>query len=332
MWLCTRHSCGAVVADLAVLEMHAKTHTTTRKRKLGLKLKQTSETLPNKKPNVECRPPLPAPEGKQRGNSNQPRCTLANACEVVTDNEQHLGSHSVTKEPFHETSAEVACTRAEKSQERTEPDHMPVCSSDGHRFRSLVETNAIDCNRTIRSDVNGTPTGCRVQHPAANTTSNGCHFCPWIGCEFSTADQKNMKAHTRSHTGEKRFHCKMVGCPFKSSRSGDLREHTRIHTGEKPFACTWEGCSYATAQTSNLKRHILVHTGKKPFACTWGSCGYRATTASNLKQHVRTHTHERPFGCSWDGCEYRAARGSELKKHLRKHKEGVHAKVKNQSA
>jgi hypothetical protein len=340
-WLCTRGGCGMAFADLAVLEAHAKSHTepSQRKRKTSASSSSSHSALqPRKKP--------------KNSTPNEFVCTFDTDCVFTTDDEQHLRSH------IHEHVSEQDVTSGSVQSRRVEEhlrswahagEHPFVCPREGCWFRARtaqgLEQHVIRSNHTNRrknEDACLPPhrkqarvevqahsqvqVQVQVQEPVSKAAA--CR-CPWAGCNFSTALKRNLKAHTRSHTGERPFHCVWNGCSYSSSRAGDLKQHARTHTGEKPFVCGWEGCDYTAAQASNLKRHSLVHTGERPFPCTWDGCEYRSTTASNLKHHARTHTRERPFGCTWDGCEYRAARAGDLKKHLRKHTTRVHTAEKS---
>ncbi|GFQ83086.1 zinc finger protein 16 [Trichonephila clavata] len=61
----------------------------------------------------------------------------------------------------------------------------------------------------------------------------------------------------------------------------NLRRHTRLHTGEKPYECN--ECHWAFNQKNNLTSHKRLHTITKPFDCP--KCLKKYTRRDTLKKH-----------------------------------------------
>ena len=136
---------------------------------------------------------------------------------------------------------------------------------------------------TIKSDSNHI--NFKLQKPIVTTN----RVLPDSNLPTSLSDLPHQTVDAGGYLKQRRkiHQCDFPGCDKVYTKSSHLKAHKRTHTGEKPYECSWEGCSWKFARSDELTRHYRKHTGSKPFKCHL--CSRSFSRSDHLSLHMKRH-------------------------------------------
>ncbi|KAI9644935.1 hypothetical protein NHQ30_006969 [Ciborinia camelliae] len=123
------------------------------------------------------------------------------------------------------------------------------------------------CSSDTEGDIPDSPSIIHRPEDALDDLHEQITVCAWLGCnrgDLGDMDQLvDHLHHDHIDSRPKKYTCEWSGCPRKSQTQASayaLKAHMRSHTGEKPFYCALPECDRSFTRSDALAKHMrTVH-------------------------------------------------------------------------
>ncbi|XP_066525940.1 C2H2-type zinc finger protein isoform X2 [Hoplias malabaricus] len=151
-----------------------------------------------------------------------------------------------------------------QKQKRNKADKV-VITEKRKRKTVIPETNSASVNSSNRDAERPEAAPGHVTKVGNKDVSTEAFACLW--CSFTHTQERYLKSHIKKihpipmkESEKEPYLCQVCGKGYRFP--GMLKAHQRTHTGERPFQCTVSRCGRRFSHIQALRRHRLIHKPK----------------------------------------------------------------------